>query len=118
MQESRHWAQRCGSRSCADVRLGRTVESAHGAFRFGGRIECVTAPHAIEGAAVALVRPSPERIRLLEEAVSLGYLRGIMSQLDDIEREQPECRNWADKQRTMARQFQLEALGRSLAETK
>lgn len=65
-----------------------------------------------------LVRPSPEQIRLLEEAVSLGYLRGIMNQLDEIERLQPECAPWADKQRTMARQFQLDALSRSLAELK
>ncbi|MBS0342592.1 MAG: response regulator, partial [Proteobacteria bacterium] len=63
-----------------------------------------------------LVRPSHERIRLLEEAVSLGYLRGIMNQLDEIERLQPECGPWADRQRAMARQFQLDALARSLAE--
>ncbi|SFM87495.1 ATP-binding protein [Variovorax sp. OV329] len=65
-----------------------------------------------------MVRPSPERIRLLEEAVSLGYLRGIMNQLDEIERAQPECAPWTDRQRTMARQFQLDALSRSLAELK
>jgi hypothetical protein len=41
-----------------------------------------------------------------------------MKQLDEIEREQPECRSWTDKQRAMARQFQLDALGRSLAEMK
>jgi len=63
-----------------------------------------------------LVHPSPERIRLLEEAVSLGYLRGIMTQLDEIERAQPECASWTDRQRAMARQFQLDALSRSLAE--
>ncbi|HSV60914.1 MAG TPA: ATP-binding protein [Variovorax sp.] len=75
-------------------------------------------PQAVDAAGAALVRPSPERVRLLEEAVSLGYLRGIMNQLDEIEREQPECRTWTDRQRTMAREFQLEALGRSLAQTK
>ncbi len=75
-------------------------------------------PAAREQAAVTLVRPSLERIRLLEEAVSLGYLRGIMNQLDEIDREQPECSAWTDGQRTMARQFQLDALSRSLADTK
>ncbi|HYP71209.1 MAG TPA: ATP-binding protein, partial [Variovorax sp.] len=65
-----------------------------------------------------LVRPAPEQVRLLEEAVSLGYLRGIMNQLDEIERLQPECGPWADRQRAMARQFQLDALSRSLAELK
>ena len=48
--------------------------------------------------------------------MSLGYLRGMMNQLDQIERLQPECAPWADKQRAMARQFQLDALARSLAE--
>jgi len=72
--------------------------------------------HAPHSPQAPLVRPSPERIRLLEEAVSLGYLRGIMNQLDEIERDQPECAAWAERQRAMARQFQLDALSRSLAE--
>jgi signal transduction histidine kinase/DNA-binding response OmpR family regulator len=69
-------------------------------------------------AAKKLVRPSAQRLRLLEEAVSLGYLRGIMNQLDEIEREQPECGAWVSAQRAMARQFQLDALSRSLTDMK
>jgi hypothetical protein len=40
-----------------------------------------------------------------------------MNQLDEIDRAQPECRSWTERQRGMARQFQLDALGRSLAES-
>ncbi|MBS0450438.1 MAG: response regulator [Proteobacteria bacterium] len=78
--------------------------------------EAASVPPGRGAADAPLVRPSHERIRLLEEAVNLGYLRGIMNQLDEIERVQPECGPWADKQRAMARQFQLDALARSLAE--
>ena len=62
-----------------------------------------------------LVAPAPERIQRLQEAVGLGYLRGIMNQLDEIAQLQPECAAWVDAQRAFARQFQFEALGRSLA---
>ncbi len=60
--------------------------------------------------------PSRERLRALDEAVSLGYFRGIMNQLDAIDREQPECAAWTEAQRVLARQFQFEAMGRALAE--
>jgi CheY-like chemotaxis protein len=60
------------------------------------------------------VRPAPERLRALEEAVGLGYFRGIMNQLDDIDQAQPECSNWTAAQRTLARQFQFEAMSRAL----
>ncbi|MBJ2155604.1 hybrid sensor histidine kinase/response regulator [Variovorax sp. IB41] len=60
--------------------------------------------------------PSRERLRALDEAVSLGYFRGIMNQLDDIDTEQPECMAWTEAQRVLARQFQFEAMSRALAE--
>ncbi|MGQ3128845.1 response regulator, partial [Variovorax sp.] len=60
--------------------------------------------------------PSRERLRALDEAVSLGYFRGIMNQLDAIDGEQPECAAWTEAQRVLARQFQFEAMGRALAE--
>ncbi|WP_431273880.1 hybrid sensor histidine kinase/response regulator [Variovorax ureilyticus] len=54
--------------------------------------------------------PTPERLRALEEAVSLGYFRGIMNQLDEIDAAQPECAEWTSAQRTLARQFQFEKM--------
>ena len=54
--------------------------------------------------------PSPDRLRALEEAVSLGYFRGIMNQLDDIDAAQPECAAWTAAQRALARQFQFEKM--------
>ncbi|WP_447777621.1 hybrid sensor histidine kinase/response regulator [Variovorax boronicumulans] len=64
----------------------------------------------------AMQPPSLARLRALDEAVSLGYFRGIMNQLDDIDAAQPECAAWTEAQRALARQFQFEAMGRALAE--
>lgn len=60
--------------------------------------------------AVGLVRPSPAHLRALEEAIGLGYFRGIMNQLDDIDADQPECAGWTATQRHLARQFQFERM--------
>jgi signal transduction histidine kinase/CheY-like chemotaxis protein/purine-cytosine permease-like protein len=64
----------------------------------------------------AMQAPSRDRLRALDEAVSLGYFRGIMNQLDDIDTEQPECMAWTEAQRVLARQFQFEAMSRALAD--
>lgn len=69
-------------------------------------------PAAVEA---ALVLPSAARLRALEEAVGLGYFRGIMNQLDDIDATQPECAAWTALQRALARQFQFEAMSRALS---
>jgi signal transduction histidine kinase len=65
--------------------------------------------------AAALVRPSEGRLKALGEAVGLGYFRGIMNQLDDIDAAQPECASWTASQRALARQFQFEAMSRAIA---
>ncbi|MGO4394173.1 ATP-binding protein [Variovorax sp. M-6] len=73
----------------------------------------VAPPAAVEAAVVVL--PSAARLRALEEAVGLGYFRGIMNQLDDIDTAQPECAAWTAAQRALARQFQFEAMSRALS---
>lgn len=60
--------------------------------------------------AAAATMPSPDRLRALEEAVSLGYFRGIMNQLDDIDAAHPECVAWTAAQRALARQFQFDKM--------
>ncbi|WP_371319729.1 ATP-binding protein [Variovorax sp. dw_308] len=74
------------------------------------------APKAAPAVAAARVRPSDARLKALEEAVGLGYFRGIMNQLDDIDAAQPECASWTEAQRALARQFQFEAMGRVIAQ--
>jgi CheY-like chemotaxis protein len=74
------------------------------------------AKHSVAAAPRAMQAPSLARLCALEEAVSLGYFRGIMNQLDDIDAAQPECVAWTEAQRVLARQFQFEAMSRALAE--
>ncbi|VTU35901.1 hybrid sensor histidine kinase/response regulator [Variovorax sp. PBL-E5] len=58
----------------------------------------------------SLVRPAAHRLQALAEAVGLGYFRGIMNQLDDIDAAEPECTGWTAVQRALARQFQFEKI--------
>jgi signal transduction histidine kinase/ActR/RegA family two-component response regulator len=58
--------------------------------------------------------PEAARLRTLGDAVGLGYFRGIMNELDAIDAAQPECAAWTAAQRTLARQFQFEAMSRAL----
>jgi signal transduction histidine kinase/CheY-like chemotaxis protein len=54
--------------------------------------------------------PDAERLRALHEAVSIGHVRGVLRLLDLLDAERPECRDFSDRLRTLARQFQLDAM--------
>jgi len=58
--------------------------------------------------------PPPARLAGLREALQLGYYRGVLQQLDAIEAADPAWRGFCDAQRTLARQFQFEAMLRGL----
>jgi signal transduction histidine kinase/DNA-binding NarL/FixJ family response regulator len=59
--------------------------------------------------------PRAALLQPLQEAVQLGYYRGILNQLDAIDAAQPECAAFTNAMRELARQFQFEAIGRELA---
>jgi signal transduction histidine kinase/CheY-like chemotaxis protein len=59
--------------------------------------------------------PRTELLAPLQQAVQLGYYRGILNQLDAIDKEQAECGAFTAAMRDLARQFQFEAIGRELA---
>ena len=67
-------------------------------------------------AAAPMARVYPERAYLdaLREVVSLGYYRGIMNQLDEIDARQPQSAAFTNEMRSLARQFQFEAMGQQL----
>ncbi|RZL60829.1 MAG: response regulator, partial [Variovorax sp.] len=69
----------------------------------------------VERAPAAMQAPSRERLHALDDAVNLGYFRGIMNQLDRIDAEEPGCRAWTDAQRGLARRFQFDAMSVALA---
>jgi signal transduction histidine kinase/purine-cytosine permease-like protein/ActR/RegA family two-component response regulator len=54
--------------------------------------------------------PSRARAQALQEMLDLGYFRGVLAQLDEIERGEPACAPWAAHMRMLARSFQLDAM--------
>ena len=66
-------------------------------------------------AASPRVLPGASQLAALQEVVSLGFYRGIMNMLAEIERQQPDTAAFVDDMRVLARQFQFEAMGRQLA---
>jgi signal transduction histidine kinase/purine-cytosine permease-like protein len=58
------------------------------------------------------VLPEPDRLRGLAHQVALGYYRGIVRLLDEIEEDQPDCAAFVDRLRTLAREFQFDTMTR------
>ncbi len=77
-----------------------------------------TAPAVVAAAppapAAPLAYPDRASREALQQAVDLGFHRGIMNALDAIERSQPPCAAFVQQMRGLARQFQFEAMSRLL----
>ena len=58
--------------------------------------------------------PSAAALQALFEAAELGFYRGILNTLAQIEREQPGCLVFVGRMRDLARQFQFESMTRQL----
>jgi CheY-like chemotaxis protein len=71
-----------------------------------------TSPEAPEVAPVAkpLVWPDRGQLDALRELVTLGFYRGILNQLDDIEHQSPHCHVFVERMRGLAKKFQFEAM--------
>ncbi len=69
---------------------------------------------AAEVTAAPRILPDAPQIAALLEVVNLGFYRGIMNKLADIETQQPETTVFVEDMRALARQFQFEAMGRQL----
>jgi len=68
------------------------------------------APAAPTSAAPVLQPPPGDALRSLLEPLRLGYLRGIQRQLDRVAEQHPTSTAWVDRQRALARGFQLDSL--------
>ncbi len=62
-----------------------------------------------------LVYPQREQLDALRELVTLGYYRGILNLLDEIERSNPSCAEFVADMRLLAQQFQFETMGQHLS---
>ncbi len=77
-------------------------------------------PSGVPEAAAAPATPAPltypdaATLAALAQVVALGYYRGILNTLDDIERSQPAHSAFVDTMRQLARQFQFDAMGQIL----
>ena len=58
--------------------------------------------------------PAPQHRVALLALVNLGFYRGIMNKLADIEAAQPHTADFVGEMRSLARQFQFEAMARAL----
>jgi signal transduction histidine kinase/CheY-like chemotaxis protein/purine-cytosine permease-like protein len=63
----------------------------------------------------AVEYPPQARLEALQDLVHLGYYRGIMNQLDEIQAQHPQCAVFVIRLRELARQFQFDAMNRHLA---
>ena len=62
----------------------------------------------------AWVWPHAAQVAALLEVVNLGFYRGIMNKLAEIETQQPDTALFVEAMRTLARQFQFETMSRQL----
>jgi len=74
------------------------------------------APAAPAQAALPRIYPPTAQLDALREVVNLGYFRGIMNTLDDIEKTQPRSAGFAAEMRGLARQFQFETMSQQLSQ--
>lgn len=73
-------------------------------------VEAARAPAPAPEPAPAMVVPTPDVLKALGELVDSGYVRGIHRMLDRLAEERPECSAFVTHLRTLARQFQLDAM--------
>jgi len=68
------------------------------------------APAEAAAPAGPLVLPTEPHLRALQELIDLGYVRGIVRRLDQIEAESPACAAFVAHMRAMARGFRLDEM--------
>ena len=65
---------------------------------------------AASGAPPTSALPGPVQLAALREVIELGFYRGIMNKLAEIEKEQPGAAAFVEAMRALARQFQFDAM--------
>jgi DNA-binding NarL/FixJ family response regulator len=70
----------------------------------------VTSLPFVTSAPAPVTPPSDERLAELRELAVLGYYRGIVRLLDDIEAQNPVHQSWVDQVRGLTRAYRFEAI--------
>ena len=86
------------------------------------QIQWTEAPPAAEPASAVVpklpaVLPPIEQQARLREMASVGYYRGILKLLDELQTQQPACQPWCEQLRTLVRQYRFDAVLAQLAPT-
>jgi signal transduction histidine kinase len=84
------------------------------AQRLALRWQYEAAPAALVLAPLRRVLPQAPQLAALLELVNLGFYRGILNKLAEIETQQPDTAGFVEDMRLLARQFQFEAMSRQL----
>ncbi|QHI99771.1 response regulator [Xylophilus rhododendri] len=96
------------------LRHGELLDWLEHRLHLKWRSEAPPAPVA-PPAPAAVVLPDAASLQALREGAELGYYRGILNTLADIERRQPACAVFVEEMRALARQFRFEAIAARLA---
>ncbi|MDW5442655.1 ATP-binding protein [Polaromonas sp. SM01] len=72
-------------------------------------------PAAPAGPVLPRVYPPAAQLDALREVVNLGYFRGIMNTLDEMDKAQPQSTVFTAEMRSLARQFQFETMSQQLS---
>ena len=74
------------------------------------------APLAADLSVTPYALPDAQQRAALLDVVNLGFYRGIMNTLDDIEKHSPQACKFVEEMRALAQQFQFEAMARQLTD--
>ena len=73
-------------------------------------LESTAATHAPPNATLPVMYPPRDEVIALQALVRLGFYRGIVNKLDALATSFPECTDFVDQQRALARQYQFESM--------
>jgi CheY-like chemotaxis protein len=74
------------------------------------RVERPAAAVPARAPAPAMIAPDPVQLAALNELIELGYMRGILNKLDEIERLDSAHGEFVRVMRSLAQRFQFEAM--------
>ena len=80
------------------------------------QVAMADAPRTAPPSRTQAIQLSAHHLQALQQVVSLGYYRGIMNTLDEIEQDAPVNAAWIAELRQLARQFQFEVMSQRLSQ--
>lgn len=108
------WLERQLDLVWLDATAPAAAESTAPAVTAPGKAKDAALANEPAGALDAAALPPAAALAELNQAVALGYYRGILNALADLERQHPEQAAFVQRMRQLAQQFQFDAMGQIL----